>query len=252
MKKFIKKLNRNEDVTIEFVGDSLTQGRDHCHPEEGYVAKFAYMMANKFKHYNVNRYDGIVEGALLPMKGFEGPILVSYKDNQARMDIIKNGIGGNTVLRALNRIDDFTGTLANGKTPDVIFVLFGVNDALKSDPNKYVTAEQFKINYKLLLDEVRKRNPDAFIIMISATTNDQTIEAHCEKAKELADEENIPYIDIHTLWTNHYVAGVEHFGHGDWLANDKDACHPTPKAAYIIAETIFDAFLKIIDSGIAG
>ena len=107
MLNFIKKLKSNTDITIEFVGDSVTNGLNHCRLEETYVAKFAILMAKKFGNYTVCRYDGVVEDELSPMKAFDGPILVSYKEKAGKIDIIKNGIGGNTVQRALNRIDDF-------------------------------------------------------------------------------------------------------------------------------------------------
>lgn len=247
MKRIIEKLKKNDDITIEFVGDSITHGLNHCRAEETYVAKFAMLIGKKFENYSVFRYDGVVSDALSPMKCFDGPILVSYKETGGKIDIIRNGIGGNTVQRAMNRIDDFTGTLANGKMPDIVFVMFGINDALKSDSQKYVTADKFKSNYKALLEEVKKRNPEVQIIMMGATTNDQTIEEHCKKSKELADEENIPYIDLHKLWSEHYDEKAENFGHGDWLSNNSgDACHPTPKAAYIMAEKISEAFLEII------
>ena len=242
---FVERLKRNEDVTIEFVGDSITHGLNNCRLEETYVAKFAALIAKKFENYNVFRYDGIVRDELSPMERYDGPILISHRENASKIDIIKNGIGGNTVQRALNRIDDFTGVLVNGRKPDVIFTMFGINDALKSDSQKYVTSEQFKENYKRLITEVKERNPEAFIIMMSATYNDQSVDEHCKKSKELAGEENIPYIDLHELWINHYRADADHFGQGDWLANDIDACHPTPKAAYILAEKIYTEFLKI-------
>lgn len=38
------------------------------------------------------RYDGIVLDALSPIEGFDGPILVSYKENKGRIDIIKMGL----------------------------------------------------------------------------------------------------------------------------------------------------------------
>lgn len=248
MVNVVEKIKSNDDITIEFIGDSVTHGLNYCRPEETYVAKFAMLISKKLENYNVFRYDGIVLDALSPMESFDGPILVSYKENTGRIDIIKNGIGGNTVQRAIRRIDDFTGTLANGKKPDVIFMMYGINDALYSDSQKYVTAEQFKSNYKILLDEVKKRNPEALIIMMSATFNDESVDEHCKKSRELAEEEIIPYIDLHKFWIEHYDNKAENFGYGDWLANDKDACHPTPKAAYILAQKILDEFLNIIYS----
>ena len=47
MKSFIEKIKCNDDITIEFVGDSITQGMNYCHAEETYVAKFAYLIAKK-------------------------------------------------------------------------------------------------------------------------------------------------------------------------------------------------------------
>lgn len=246
MQSLIEKIKRNEDITIEFVGDSITHGLNNCREEETYVAKFATLIASDFKHYNVFRYDGVFNDELLPMERYDGPILVSYKENANNLYIIKNGIGGNTVQRAIDRIDDFTGISANGKVPDIIFMMFGINDALKSNPQKYVTAEQFKRNYKTLLNEIKNRNPHTLIIMMGATYNDQSVDEHCQKSKELALEENIPYIDLHELWMSHYKAEADHFGQGDWLANNVDACHPTPKAAHILAEKIYEDFIKIL------
>lgn len=34
MKSFIEKIKCNDDITIEFVGDSITQGMNYCHAEE--------------------------------------------------------------------------------------------------------------------------------------------------------------------------------------------------------------------------
>ena len=39
---------------------------------------------------------------------------------------------------------------------------------------------------------------------------------------------------------------MENFGYGDWLANNKDACYPTPKAAHIMAEKIWMNLLKLL------
>ena len=242
----LKKLRNNENITIHFVGDSITHGLNHCRTEETYVAKFACLLANKFPGYSIFRYDGIASDELSPMQSFDGPILVSCRENSGRIDIVKNGIGGNTVQRALNRTNDFTNTSPTGKKADITFMMFGINDALKSDPQKYVSPEQFKENYKTLLKEVRKRNPRTDIILMTATYNDQSVDEYCIRTKELAEEESLPCIDLHELWMKHYKNGAEHFGQGDWLSDTSyDACHPTPKAAYIMAEKICDEFLVL-------
>ncbi len=198
-------------------------------------------MARKFKDYTVNRYDGIVEHELLPMKEFEGPISVSLGESGV-FDVVRNGIGGNTVARAIKRIEDFTGILANGKEPDITFMMFGINDALSSDPSKYVTPEEFKKNYSALVTEVKKRNPNTVIILMTATYNGFGIREYCLKTVQLGWEKNLPIVDLHALWSEHYDENADNYGQGNWLVGKGDGCHPTPLAAEIMGKTICDWF----------
>ena len=241
---FKEKLKSGQDLTINFVGDSITHGLNVCGIEETYVAKFTYFLGKQFENYTVYRYDGVVKTELLPLERFDGPILISKGKGEYKIDVIKNGVGGNTAVRAYKRIDDFTGILPNGKEPDVTFMMFGINDALKIDPDKYVDAATFKNNYKILIDEVRRRNPETLIILMTATTSNITIEEHCERTLEIAEEEGFPCIDLHKLWSDHYDENTENWGHGDWLI--ADPWHPTPKGAEIMAKYILDEFMKII------
>ena len=243
---FLKSIKNNENITIDFVGDSITYGLNHCRPEETYVAKFAAFLGEKYKSHTVIRYDGIAKGEYENMQSFDGPILVSLGESNGRIDVVRNGVGGNTVVRAHNRIDDFTGTLANGKTPDITFMMFGINDSITVVEEKYATPEQFKINYKKLTDDVKKRNPDTCIILMGATFNDFSVTEHCEKTRQLAKEEGFPFIDMHKLWMEHYVDGADNFGQGDWLVGGTDACHFTPLSAEISAKYMFDEFMKIV------
>lgn len=236
-----------QDITINFVGDSITCGLQYCRAEETYVAKFAAALAAVSPLHAVYRYDGIEQGALLPLQGFDGPILVSLGNGAGRLHVIKNGVSGNTVLRAYRRKGDFTGQLADGRSPEVTFLMFGINDALRSDPDKYVPAEVFEKNYRTLLQEIRQQNPETLLILMTPTYNDQSVDAHSEKVLALAREEDIPYIDLHTLWLEHYDADTPNFGQGDWLkSNGTDACHPTPKSAEIMGRYICDAFVDML------
>lgn len=242
------KLRKNENITINFVGDSVTYCLDHCRPEETYVAKFAALLAQRLTDYTVHRYDGLApEDPLKPIKVFDGPILVKNGTN-GTVSVIRNGVCGNTTSFAHNRIENFTGVTPSGDRADVIFFMFGINDALKADPLKYVEPDIFKKNYKSLLDDVRSRDPQALLVMINATTNDQCIDAHCERAEELAKEEGILFIDAHRLWNEHYREGMPNFGQGDWLSSRRvDACHPTPVSAEATAKFIFDEFISVLD-----
>ncbi len=231
-----KLLCEKETVTLDIVGDSITHGLNHCSADETYTAQFACMLAEKFTEASVNRYDGIVSSGEKPMAYFDGPIEAAVRNGNKHIDVIRNGIGGNTVRRAIERIGDFTGTLANGRTADVTFFMFGINDALKSDSKKYVTAEKFYEDYSELIEKFRKIEDSAIVIM-SATTNDQTIDAHVAETARLAAEYGFIYIDQHKVWDAHYDPAASNFGQGDWLSNEdaRDACHPSPLGAKMIA-----------------
>ena len=245
MKRVFEKIRKGESVTLDFVGDSVTYGLNHCRPEETYVAKVAALFAREFPMHTVYRYDGIPGGEFSPLKSFDGPVLVSLGAGAGEIHVIRNGVGGNTVLRAMNRIDDFTGVLPSGARADVITVMLGINDALLNDPAKYVTAEVYKEHYRALLTEIRHREPEAAIVMLASTDNDQTIDAHCEASRLLAEEMGIPYIDTHALWVAHRDESLGNYGHGDWLYGNGDACHPMPKAAEITAKFIFDGLTEL-------
>lgn len=225
-------------LTVDFVGDSITWGISHCAAEETYVAAFARMVAAQYPECSVYRYDGVMGGELDPIARYDEPFLVQAGTGTQRIDVIRCGIGGNTVRRALNRFGDYTGTLVNGRRADVTFFMFGINDALKSDPRKYVTPEQFGKDYRELLERFRAAEPSAVIVM-SATTNDQPIDEHVAETARVARAFGLPYIDHCAVWAAHFDPAAPHFGQGDWLSDTPgDACHPSPLGARVIARTI--------------
>ena len=233
-------LTGNQTMTILFVGDSITWGLNHCTAEETYVAFFAAEMAQAFPNAKVIRYDGIVKDEQSPLLGYE-PVVVQ-EGSESTIHIIRSGVGGNTVARAMARIQDFTGSLPSGTKADCIVTMFGINDALKADPTKYVSAEVFKENYRKLLRALQADAPNAKLVVMTATTNDQSIDAHVQATYALVKEENIAIIDMYALWQKQYNPEKENFGYGDWLATD--ACHPTPKAAKIMGQEIFRTLME--------
>lgn len=247
-KTILTKIQNGEALTLDFVGDSVTRGINHCTDEETYVARFAAYMAEKFAECAVNRYDGIAPDELLPIDHFEGPKVISKGHGGATIDIIRNGVGGNTVLRAHKRIDNFTGTLANGKRPDLTFMMFGINDSLIHVPDRYATPEVFKENYRNLINAIKEKNPETLFIIMTPTTNDKDVSAHAEKVRELGAEEGIAVIDTNALWSEHYDPSADNFGHGDWLKGGRDACHPTPVGADATGKFVFDQFVKLIEA----
>lgn len=233
-------LTDNQVRTIIFVGDSITWGLNHCAVEETYVAFFAAEMAHAFSKAKVIRYDGIVKDEQSPLLGYD-PVVVQ-EGTEGTIHIIRSGVGGNTVTRAMARKQDFTGILPSGTKADYIVTMFGINDALKADPAKYVSAEVFKENYRKLLRLLKEDAPNAKLVVMTATTNDQSIDAHVRATYELIKEENVGLVDMYALWQKQYDPKKDNFGYGDWLATD--ACHPTPKSAKIMGQKIFSELME--------
>lgn len=246
-KTVLTKIQNGEHLTFDFVGDSVTRGTNHCTNDETYVARFASYLAKEFPNVTVRRIDGIAPDELMPIHHFEDPKIVS-EGQGAVIDVIRNGVGGNTILRAHKRIGDFTGTLANGRRPDVTFMMFGINDSLTHVPDRYVAPEVFKDNYRNLINAIREKNPETLFIIMTPTTNDKDVSSHAEMVRKLCAEEGFALVDTNALWSEHYDPDAENFGHGDWLKGGRDACHPTPKGADATAKFIFDEFLKLIEA----
>jgi len=267
-KNFFEMIKSHDNITLDFIGDSITWGTAHCSLNETYVARFTNYLAEYFKDYTVRRYDGIpIAGSAEPMKCFEGPIVYRTGKYKGTIDVIKNGIGGSTVKRASERAQDYTKELANGRRHDFVFLMFGINDALTYDKGKYVTPSQFKENYKKLLNIIRADNPEVSFVITSATLPtileyehypqyvpevggilECSIEGHVNATRELASEEKIAYIDTHKLWQEHRREGEIHFGQGNWLV-DCDSCHPSPLASDVMAKFVFEKFIELAKEG---
>lgn len=238
--KIMSLLEKQGAVTFTFIGDSITWGLNFCNNEQTYVACFARKMSDAFRNAAVIRYDGIATDEASSLIRYDERVL---SDNtEGILHVIRSGVGGDTVLRALKRKQDFTGILPSKTHSDYIFTMFGINDALRSDKSKYVSPDEFKENYRTLINVLKSDTPDAEILVMTATTNDQTINAHVAATHELIREESLGIIDLNALWSAHYDKTKKNFGHGDWLAND--ACHPTSIAAEAMANEIFKVIME--------
>ncbi len=196
MKDFIEqRLEENKRFVINVLGDSITWGENHCTSDETYCACLARLFAREFPKCAVYRYDGIVESESNPLSHFSESITVQ-EGNVGEIVIIRNGIGGNTVRRALNRKQDFAGECVHGCYPDMFLMMYGINDALKNDPSKYVTADKFYDNYLELYDLLTETNPTARLVIMTPSFNDEGIsresvlDKYCEMIKRLASEKN--------------------------------------------------------------
>ncbi len=251
MKNFIEqRLSENKKFVINVLGDSITWGENHCTAEQTYCACLARLFAHEFPECAVYRYDGIVESEAKPLSYFSEKITVQ-EGNDGEIVIIRNGIGGNTVRRALNRKQDFVGECVHGCYPDMFLMMYGINDALKNDPSKYVTADKFYDNYLELYSLLSETNPTAKLVFMTPSFNDEgtskesVLDEYCEKIWRLAIEKNCLLIDVHRLWMEHLIVGEKNHGQGDWLSEVWwDGCHFSPEGSRATAEFIFKELIK--------
>ena len=241
-----QKLNKGENALIMAVGDSITWGLNHCTAEETYCAILAELFGERFPEATVLRYDGIMDvDELAPLKGYFGPITVQRGESRT-ITLVRSGVGGNTVRRALKRTEDFAGSFLTGELPDVFLLMFGINDALKSDPSKFVVPEKYYQDLKKLYTLLQMANPTAELVFLTPTYNDLGEEPvshlvpYCEKMKQLAKETGTGLIDTHQLWQQHLITGSANYGQREWLSGTPgDSCHFSPEGSRATAEFIF-------------
>jgi lysophospholipase L1-like esterase len=244
MQEIVTKMTEAQKYTVFVVGDSITAGFNATDSEHTYTACFARGLAAHFPERRVSRYDGIwyptKDHALRPLKSYEGPITV--QEGTRQLTVVRSGIGGNTVRRMLDRKEDFIGKELGGSTADLYIIMVGINDALSNDPTKFVEPEIFEAHLHELLNDIEQGNPMADVILMTATYNDEKIEtASClepyvERMRSVAETRELPLIDQHRVWMEHYRADAPNYGQGDWLSGvDGDFCHPSDRGHRAIA-----------------
>ena len=253
MKRIAKRIDEAQELTVFVVGDSITEGFRATSPNNNYTAVFAKGLAERYADCDcyVERYDGkrhpTPDAETLPLLRYDGPFVVREGSGK-RITVVKSGIGGNTVKRMLNRVDDFIGKEFGGKVADIYFVMAGINDALKNNPAKYVTVDVFGEHLETLIGAMKNGTPDSDIVFMTPTYNDRGetavshLEPYSDKMKEVAERYGIPVIDQHALWMAHLKPGADGCGQGDWLAGD--ACHPSDIGHKAIAEEMLRAIFE--------
>ncbi len=239
-----------KDFTIFMVGDSITEGARATDAEHTYTAVFAQGLAERYGDRTVIRYDGrrhpTPDAELRPLMTYGEPVTVRA-GQRGRLTVVRSGIGGNTVRRMLARRSDFTKTAPCGGAADLYIMMMGINDALTSDPAKYVSPRGFAEDLCRLAEALNRENPDADVIWMTPTYNDYGVERvsrlddHAEQMRAVAREFGIPVIDQHRLWMEHLTVGGANYGQGDWLSGvEGDKCHPGDRGHEVIARAIFD------------
>ena len=208
---------------LNFCGDSITFGLTHCTAEETYVAELARLLAAEYPDHTVTRVDGFRPSGVLRVEEYT-EISVA-KGAAGAITLVRNGVGGETVARALERFDQLAQFEA-----DAVFMMYGVNDSCLGKPEKYVDPQTFGAQYRRLLDRLRQAVPEARLILMTPTVLNESLADYADAVRRLAAEQDLCLIDMNAFWAEN--------AQPDWL-REGDPCHPTPTAARAMANYIF-------------
>lgn len=248
MKNIVKKIDNSDKYVIFVLGDSVTEGIGLTSDEDTYTAALARGIAKIYPERGVTRYDGkrycTDNAELLPINNFEGPTVLRTGCEKS-IAVVRCGIGGNTVKRLLDRRSDFICKSIEGKFADLFLICVGINDSLKNDSSKYVTAQKYGEYLNLLICDIKSAMPSADIILMTPTYNDigtsleSSLDVYAAEMRLAAENHCLPVIDLHKLWLEHMTVGGDNYGQGDWLSGRKgDCCHPAAKGHEAIADEI--------------
>lgn len=144
--------------------------------------------------------DSITHAALWT-KGYDGiaQTFEKYlKDEMGRASdtVINTAVSGATTTSTLNNIEQ----RLEKYTPDVVSIMLGTNDAATEG----LTADIYKKNLETIIEKIRNKNKDAVIILRTPTpmwntgSREANIPQYIAKMKQVADEQNLIYIDQYT------------------------------------------------------
>ena len=253
IKEIVKRIENSDHYTVFVVGDSITEGDRASSSETNFVACFTRGLSERFPERRVVRYDGkrpeAADSSILPLSHYEGPSTVSEGDQS--IVVVKSGVGGNSVRRVLDRRGDFIGKKVEGHVADLYIIMLGINDSMTNRPQKYVTPEVFEENYRELLLSIETGNPDADILLMTPTYDDEgktatsRLEPYVDRVKKIVMDKNIPLVDQHRVWMDHLTVGGDIYGQGDWLSGvEGDCCHPSDIGHRAIADELLRSLFQ--------
>lgn len=238
----LAKLDRGENTTIMFIGDSVTYGYwatnidDTC-----YVAEFCNLLKAKYPYATIIRVDGkTIDNSEDTNITIWNSTTVKTGTSGQIITVVKSGVGGDTLLRLYRRANDFLAY--NNKTPDLSVIMVGINDSL-SDEKKHISVGEYERGYKALIQFIKRKTKSEVVMSGShwslVTGNDgtpnvtTTIDEYLYIAQKVANSEKIQYIDNYSMFKSQWI-----FGDYSWLYTDK--LHPSDLGHQKIAENIYN------------
>lgn len=262
----LSKLLRGDDVVIHFIGDSITVGYNSGSTVgAGFVQRMGVLIGQQIvPDARVDRYDPDSYGSLddAAITGWNGPTTIqspSHGSNQT-VQIVNNGVSGDTVQRVLRRFGNLTGW-----TPkiDLLVVYLGINDSLTNASSKFVTPDDFKSAMRSLVEILRNYYPQAEVVLCTQHANDQpdagfegvadpgqyTLEMYAHATRQAALETGTALVDLRQSWAD--ARDPNNLGNSSdgypssWLNNNGgNHTHPSDQGHQAIAEEMIKIFAQ--------
>ncbi|PJF39758.1 MAG: hypothetical protein CUN54_07795 [Phototrophicales bacterium] len=148
-------------------------------------------------------------GNSLVWGGYGGNFVEEVARLAPEHDIINAGVGGNTVINLVNRVDGVLSTYE----PDSIVVAVGGNDAISYTqpatrpyyqhthhiPNGYVSPDTFEQHYRELLMRIQLGFAQAWVMLEPTEYNPaivDTMKQYNDLARDVAQAMNVPVLDL--------------------------------------------------------
>jgi len=263
--RLLSRILGGESVCIHFVGDSITVGYNSTGTVGGsLVQRMGVLIGQQLApNASVQRFDPNAYGTLqdAPINGWNGPTQIQAPSNGSSqvIQVVNNGVSGDTVQRVLRRFGNLTGW-----TPpvDALFIYLGINDSLSTDATKFVDPESFHAGMLALIQIIRNYYPQAEIIVSTPHHNDQpdagnggsvpagmyTLDQYAMATRRAALETGSALVDLRQLWADAYNATDPNFSNNDgypssWLSTaGGNHTHPSDQGHQVIAEEMFKVF----------
>jgi lysophospholipase L1-like esterase len=171
--------------------------------------------------------------------------LIETAHPEITFDFINLGISGNRTDQLFDRL--YPDAIA--LQPDVISILIGINDIWHRSKNVATTDEQFELNYRSILERIRKESNAKIMILAPFLLDKEPFEGMREDlermlpiVRALAEE----YADIFVPLDKHFEEALK--TQPEPLYYSGDGVHPNDNGRRFIGKIYADAIAPIIET----
>lgn len=190
LKTKLDQLKSGHPFTFVFFGDSITAWQT-TPPGKEFVARFTDWIQEKYPDRK------IICQRLDPAKNEEAMIPATPAGNE--IAIVMAGLGGDTSSMGLKRMEKHV-LIHN---PDIVFIMFGVNDDNRFGNVPYVSPDQYEKNLTMMIKKIREKGGEPVIMttsMKNPSWSSGILPELARRARRVAEKNKVCLIDHYKAW----------------------------------------------------